>query len=112
MKPKIFRRNKWANKEKLAKREAERNPIRRLQLDIPRVDHINININVTKSGVYKDLPSQVQAEIDFDKEFDQDYNITKVIVVKLKHGRHKGAEVVKIVKNNPPGVRYNIWAQK
>jgi hypothetical protein len=119
-KPKLFRRLKHANNKKLAKREIERFTLEKIALDGARTKHINISINVVRSGVYKNLPTfkeknrdglPIVQEINYEKEFEREetrnYELINIRTVKIKHGRHKGVKVEVDFVNNPPGVRYN-----
>jgi hypothetical protein len=123
--PKPFRRIRGSNLKKLAKIEKQRFTQPKLEVESGRSGHVNLIVNISKPGVYKNLPKfkeknrdglPIVQEIDFEAEFDREeernYDITNVKLVKLKYGKHKGKEVEKTVVNNPSGVRYKMRAWK
>jgi hypothetical protein len=121
-KPKLFSRHK--KQKNIIKQEIAK-AIIPLALDSPRPGHINIVINVAKSGVKKNFPNfkekgrdglPIAQEIDMEREekreAERNYEITNIRERKLRSGRHKGEKVEVTVVNNPPGVRYKLRAWK
>jgi hypothetical protein len=120
--PKIFSRHK--KKKNIIKQDKLR-AIVPLALDIARPGHINISVNVVKSGVKKSFSNfkergrnglPIATEVDFEREEkmeqDRNYDITNIKERRLRSGKHKGDKVEITVVNNPPGVRYKLRAWK
>jgi hypothetical protein len=94
-------------KQRMLLRQMKANP-----LNIPRTEHINMIVNVVRYK-RKILRTKLPTEED-DKpvELDQNYNITKWTITKLKIGKDKGEEYEKEVVINPPKKRYKLLSQR
>jgi hypothetical protein len=121
--PKLFScRHK--KKKNIIKQEKARKLVP-ISLDAARSEHINIIVNVVKSGVKKNfsqykekdrnglpIPTEIDFEREEKREEERNYEITNIKERKLRSGRHKGEKVEVTVVNNPPGVRYKSRAWK
>ena|SRR5579864_7171181 len=114
-KPRPFRRIRKKNAAKLAIKDKQRFDVSKIALDAPRPEHINIQVNVKRSGALRTIntikPIPVDMEREMKKEAERNYEILNRKERTLKSGRDKGEKVLVYVMNNPYGVRYRprLW---
>jgi hypothetical protein len=117
-KPKLFRKGKWCNRAKLAKRDAERLAQPKVELDLARSKHVNLIVNLERGGVYKNLPISREKNgfVDFKEEFEREQHRNYELINKktgtLRSGKNKGEKVIKDEVNNPPKKRYYPYSWK
>jgi hypothetical protein len=125
---KLFRKNKFANKAKLAKKDAERFIQPKIELGTGRGKHVNLIVVVKRNHQHRN-PSisikrtknregnwigtgSIDLDSEFEKEEERNLDIINKKLGKLRSGKNKGDKVVKYEVNNPPKKRYYPFTWK